>query len=86
MKIRYFLVLGFLALVPGNGAHAHGQVATGDRTMTLPESGPLAEAVTFFRAGRYDEALTALRRLSRGGEATPLARRLYARALIEVGR
>ena len=86
MKIRYLLVLGLLGLLPGLPVPASGQVSGQNRTITLPSSGPLAEAVTQLRSGQYEEALAALRSLSRGSEATPLTLKVYGRALMEVGR
>jgi len=46
----------------------------------------LSEAQASLRAGEYEEALVALRSLSRSTPDSPMVLRVYARALAEVGR
>jgi len=50
------------------------------------EGGALGAALDQLRSGAYEEALRALRELSRGASARPAAEKAYGRALMEVGR
>ena len=86
MRIRSLALsvgFGLVLSIPGSG---EGQVSDLDRLPVSQAGEALSEALAQLRAGQYDEALSALRALSRNRDASVEVRREYARALLEVGR